>query len=164
MQRAGVRLHNLGLQAKTASERECFLASMSHEIRTPLNGIIDFSELCSQEKLEDNTKYSFHQIDRSSKILLGIVTTVLDYSKLQASEINLIVEPMSVKSTLEDVITINKPFADLNSIDLDYEIKGDVSEYIITDPYRFSQVLINLYANAAKFSRNGHVKIKVSLD
>ena len=164
MQRAGVRFHNLGLQAKTASERERFLASMSHEIRTPLNGIIGFSELCSQEKLEGDTKYYFDQIDRSSKMLLGIVNDVLDYSKLQASEVNLIFEPMSVKSTLEDIITINKPFANLNSIDLDYEISEDVSEYIITDPYRCAQVLINLCGNAVKFSRHGHVKIKVSLD
>jgi signal transduction histidine kinase/CheY-like chemotaxis protein len=164
MQRVGVRFHNLGLQAKNASERERFLASMSHEIRTPLNGIIGFSELCSQEKLEGDTKYYFDQIDRSSKMLLGIVNDVLDYSKLQASEVNLIFEPMSVKSTLEDVITINKPFANLNSIALDYEISDDVSEYIITDPYRCAQVLINLCGNAVKFSRNGHVKIKVTLD
>lgn len=161
MQRVSERLHALGRTAKVASERERFLASMSHEIRTPLNGIIGFSELCSQENLEGDVKHYFHQIDRSSKMLLGIVNDVLDYSKLQSADVDLVSESMSVQGTLEDVITINKPVADLNRISLSYEIAADISEYIVTDPFRCAQILINLCGNAVKFSRNGNVQIKV---
>lgn len=161
MQRLAERFHALGRQAKVASERERFLASMSHEIRTPLNGIIGFSELCSQEDLQGDVKHYFHQIDRSSKMLLGIVNDVLDYSKLQASDVDVTSESMSVRSTLEDVITINRSIADLNLISLSYEIAEDVAEYLVTDPFRCAQILINLCGNAVKFSRNGNVKIKV---
>lgn len=161
MERLGERFHALGRQAKVASERERFLASMSHEIRTPLNGIIGFSELCSQEDLQGDVEHYFHQIDRSSKMLLGIVNDVLDYSKLQASDVDVASEPMSVQSTLEDVITINKPVADLNAISLSYEIAENVAEHLITDPFRCAQVLINLCGNAVKFSSHGSVKIKV---
>lgn len=161
MQRVGKRFHTLGLQAKVASERERFLASMSHEIRTPLNGIIGFSELCSQEDLQGDVKHYFHQIDRSSKMLLGIVNDVLDYSKLQATNIDVASESMQVQRILEDVMTINKPVADLNAISLDYVIAENVAEYVITDPFRCAQILINLCGNAVKFSRNGNVKIKV---
>lgn len=161
MQRAGERFHTLGRQAKVASERERFLASMSHEIRTPLNGIIGFSELCSQENLQGDVKHYFHQIDRSSKMLLGIVNDVLDYSKLQATNVNVASESMLIQGTLEDVITINKPIADLNAISLEYEIAENVAEYLITDPFRCAQILINLCGNAVKFSNNGNVKIKV---
>lgn len=164
MQRIGERFHALGHQARVASERERFLASMSHEIRTPLNGIIGFSELCSQENLEGDVKQYFHQIDRSSKMLLGIVNDVLDYSKLQAADVEVVSEAMSIEHTLKDVITINKPLADLNGITLSYEIAPDVGEYLLTDPYRCAQVLINLCGNAVKFSRDGDVQLRASRD
>lgn len=164
MQRVGERFHTLGRQAKVASERERFLASMSHEIRTPLNGIIGFSELCNQENLQGEVKEYFQQIDRSSKMLLGIVNDVLDYSKLQATDVKVASESMSIEDTLKDVITINKPIADLNRIELSYEIADDVGEYLLTDPYRCAQIIINLCSNAVKFSHDGNVLLKVSLD
>lgn len=162
MHRVSERFHELGRQARVASERERFLASMSHEIRTPLNGIIGFSELCNQEDLEGDVKHYFDQIDRSSKMLLGIVNDVLDYSKLQAEEVDLVFEPMSVKQTLEDVLTVIRPQAAQNSISLSYEIAENIAEHIVTDPYRCAQVLINLCGNAVKFSTDGNVLIKVS--
>ncbi|MFK7864348.1 MAG: response regulator [Pseudohongiellaceae bacterium] len=164
MQRMGERFHSLGLQAKVASERERFLASMSHEIRTPLNGIIGFSELCSKENLEGKVKDYFFQIDRSSKMLLGIVNDVLDYSKIQTSGIDLISESMSVEKTLKDVLIVTRPLADVNNVDLSYEISPDVSEFLITDPFRCAQILINLCGNAVKFSQKSKVNITVSRD
>lgn len=162
MQRVGERSHELGRKAQDASERERFLASMSHEIRTPLNGIIGFSELCSKENLQGKVKDYFQQIDRSSKMLLGIVNDVLDYSKLQTADIEVVSSSMSVEETLKDVITISTPLAETNKIELNYEIAADVGEYIVTDPFRCAQILINLCGNAVKFSQEGKVTIKVS--
>ncbi len=149
-------------KADMASERERFLASMSHEIRTPLNGIIGFSELANQEHLEGNVKTYFNQIDRSSKVLLGIVNEVLDYAKLQATEIKPNFGPFNIREALADVVTINQPTATKNSIELSVEVDDNLPNYVTTDPQRCLQILINLCGNAVKFSKNGRVLIRAS--
>lgn len=162
LQRIAEQTQRWAMKADLASERKRFLASMSHEIRTPLNGIIGFSELANQESLDGNVKTYFKQIDRSSKVLLGIVNDVLDYAKLQATEITPNVAALNIKQTIEDVITINLPTAIRNGIDLSYQIDASLPEYVTTDPQRCLQILINLCGNAVKFSKNGSVRITAS--
>jgi signal transduction histidine kinase/CheY-like chemotaxis protein len=162
LQRMAEQTQRWAMKADLASERERFLASMSHEIRTPLNGIIGFSELVNQEQLEGKVHNYFKQIDRSSKVLLGIVNEVLDYAKLQATEITPNFKPLNIKETLEDVITVNLPTANKNHIDLSYEVDKNLPNYVTTDPQRCLQVLINLCGNAVKFSKNGKVVISAS--
>ncbi len=159
LQRMAEQIQSWARKADLASERERFLASMSHEIRTPLNGIIGFSELANQEKMNGKVADYFKQIDRSSKVLLGIVNEVLDYAKLQATEITPNFAPLNIKQTLEDVITINLPTATKNGIDLSYGVDENLPEYVTTDPQRCLQILINLCGNAVKFSKNGSVSI-----
>ena len=162
LQRMAEQAQSLSMKADLAFERERFLASMSHEIRTPLNGIIGFSELANQEKLEGKVKTYFQQIDRSSKVLLGIVNEVLDYAKLQVTEITPDFAALDIKQTIEDVITVNLTAATKNGVDLSYEIDEQLPQFVITDPQRCLQILINLCGNAVKFSKNGSVKIAVS--
>jgi signal transduction histidine kinase/CheY-like chemotaxis protein len=162
LQRIAEQNRRWAMQADLASERERFLASMSHEIRTPLNGIIGFSELVNQEQLEGKLLTYFKQIDRSSKVLLGIVNDVLDYAKLQATEITPNLKSLSIKEALEDVITVNLPMANKNRINLSYEIDKNLPDYVITDSQRCLQILINLCGNAVKFSKNGDIVISAS--
>lgn len=150
---------NLIMKAELANERERFLTSLSHEIRTPLNGIIGFSELANQENLQGNIKHYFELIDRSSKVLLGIVNEVLDYAKLQATEIKPNLSAINIARTLEDVITINRPLADENGIELSFHVDPALPKYVTTDPQRCLQILINLCGNAVKFSRKSSVKV-----
>ncbi len=164
LQRMAEQTHSLAMKADLAFERERFLASMSHEIRTPLNGIIGFSELVIQENLQGKAKTYFEQIDRSSKVLLGIVNEVLDYAKLQATKFTPDFSPLNIKDTIEDVITVNLPAAVKNDLELSYDIDQGLPEYITTDPQRCLQILINLCGNAVKFSKNGSVKIVVQRD
>jgi len=158
------RMRGHELQAQVAEARSRFLASMSHEIRTPLNGIIGFSELCSQENLQGKLKQYITQIDYSSRMLLNIVNEVLDYSKLEADAVTLESVPVSVTQTLENVLASLEPMANINQVKLSQVVAGDVAEFIVTDPYRFSQILINLCSNAIKFSSGGEVCIHVIKD
>lgn len=158
--RMAEKTQSLSMKAELSSERERFLTSLSHEIRTPLNGIIGFSELVNQENLEGKVKTYFGLIDRSSKVLLGIVNEVLDYAKLQTAEITPNLAPLNIQKTLEDVITINRPTATNNGIGLSFEIDDSLPDYVTTDPQRCLQILINLCGNAVKFSKDSSVIIR----
>ncbi|NKB33256.1 MAG: hypothetical protein GKR91_09170 [Pseudomonadales bacterium] len=163
LQRMSERMRQLDLRAEVAGERERFLASLSHEIRTPLNGIIGFSELCNQEPLQGNAKNYFEHIARSSKMLLNIVNEVLDYSKLEANEVNINSIPSRLKEILDDVQTIITPMAMERQVDFQVGVEDSVAAFVLIDPHRCAQVLINLSSNAVKFSEGGQVRINVSV-
>jgi two-component system sensor histidine kinase/response regulator len=151
-------------KAEAASRAKSdFLANMSHEIRTPLNGIIGMTELAmSSSGME---QHEYHTLIRSSgEALLVILNDILDYSKIEAGKVTL----EAVDFSLEDVISTSiksiAPTAHKKGLELTYYLEPNVPLNVIGDPSRLRQVLLNLAGNALKFTSQGEVGIRVSVE
>jgi len=151
-------------KAEAASRAKSdFLANMSHEIRTPLNGIIGMTELAmSSSGME---QHEYHALIKSSgEALLVILNDILDYSKIEAGKVTL----ESVDFSLEDVISTSiksiAPSAHKKGLELTYYLEPNVPLNVIGDPSRLRQVLLNLAGNALKFTSQGEVGIRVSVE
>jgi signal transduction histidine kinase len=156
-------LENARLTAEKASQMKSnFLASMSHELRTPLNSIIGFADIIRTIKLENNEKnikeYS-ENILFSGKHLLDLINDILDYSKIEAGEFEIRLEPTPVADIFKACQKLLQNRAETSNISLFFKIPDD-SLVINVDPVRIKQVLINLISNAIKFNRpNGKVAL-----
>lgn len=161
MKRVGEHIQKQEVEAEVVASRARFLASMSHEIRTPLNGVIGFSQLCSQEDIKGDASEYLAQIQRSSQLLLNVVNEVLDFSKLEAGGADVVLEAMPVRETLENITTTLMPAAKTNEVELVVDVDSSVAPYVVTDPARCSQILVNLLGNAIKFANQGTVTLTV---
>ena len=141
-----------------------FLANMSHEIRTPINTIIGFSELMKNETLspQKRTKYS-DIIEENSQALLRLIDDIIDVSKIEANELKIKKEAVSLGELFTELeMTYNnflkrKQNRNLKLIfQLPEEAHHDV---IFTDPYRLKQILNNLYINSLKYTETGQIEI-----
>ncbi len=151
--------------AEAAGEAKSrFLATMSHELRTPLNAVIGYSQLlqeeCHERRIEGLTE-DLAKIERSGQLLLHLVDHVLDLSKAEAGKIELHPETFEVRSVIADVVAAVGPIAARNRNRVSVQTEPDVTE-IHTDLTRFRQSLLNLVANACKFTQDGEVSVSVS--
>ncbi|TME04803.1 MAG: response regulator [Chloroflexi bacterium] len=137
--------------------KSVFLANMSHELRTPLNSIIGFSELLTDARdgqFDEATRKRFvGQIMTSGKHLLGLINDILDLSKVEAGQMELRLNVMSVAESVDQVIKTVEPLAAKKSITLKSSAAdaGDV----LADPGKVKQMLLNLVSNAIKFTSEG---------
>lgn len=139
-----------------------FLSNMSHEIRTPLNSVIGLSELLYESKSEIEKKEFSKSIKKSGETLLAIINDILDYSKIEASELVIRESPVNLKEFVSDVINVNKHLSLEKAISLEYKIEEDVPLFVLTDSIRLSQILNNLINNALKFTNQGSIQVLVS--
>jgi signal transduction histidine kinase len=134
-----------------------FLATMSHELRTPLNAIIGFSELllidAAAERMPERLEEYLTDIRSSGQHLLALINDILDYSKLEADRMEILMEPIALPRLLQAASRIAAGQAANSGIDIEVLSTPDVM--ICGDERRLRQVLINLLSNAIKFSPNG---------
>lgn len=141
--------------------KEQFLANMSHEIRTPMNAILGMTRLLlEKEPRQDQLKY-LNSIKHASDNLLVIINDILDLSKIEAGKINLESIPFDLANEIKSVYDTMKVNADDKNLDLIIQIPDNIPNTIIGDPYRLSQILLNLTGNAIKFTEKGRVIISV---
>ena len=138
-----------------------FLANMSHEMRTPLTSIIGFAE----EGLEHDARQNRHilrTIKQSGDYLLTLINELLDFSKAEANELEIKLQPCQLFEITENVKAIFQRTAKNKNLDFVVEYNFPLPAVINTDPLRLKQILINLSGNAIKFTEQGFVKIAVN--
>ncbi len=141
-----------------------FLANMSHEIRTPLNGIMGMASLLEETKMTEEQEKYVNILKSSADTLLTLVNDILDFSKIEARKLSMEIIEFNLKQAIEDVYQILMPAAQHKKLNFTYELSPLITESIMGDPTRLRQILMNLMNNAIKFTAEGSVSLKVSLD
>lgn len=136
-----------------------FLANMSHEIRTPLNSIIGMAEFTLETKLSQEQHNYLRVVKNASNSLLFLVNDILDFSKMESG--NLVLEKIEFDlwNTIEYAVDNFVLKASQKGLDLTCRIKPEVPSYIIGDPGRLRQIIVNLLGNAVKFTDSGEVSL-----
>jgi PAS domain S-box-containing protein len=146
-----------------ASAKSEFLANMSHEIRTPLTAVIGFSGmLCARPDLTPEARIFGERISIASKALLSVVNGILDFSKLEAGEVEVKPRPRDVSALARDMLGLLKPQADAKGIDLCVESDEGFPSLLMCDEQLLGQVLLNLLSNAVKFTDTGRVTLRIA--
>jgi signal transduction histidine kinase/ActR/RegA family two-component response regulator len=140
--------------------KSAFLANTSHEIRTPLNALVGLARLARQPDLEESrrTKY-LAQIDDSAQALSGVISDILDLSKIEAGKLRLEHTDFDLRNLLESIEHGYAALAEARSLALSMVIEDDVPRRVRGDPVRVRQILSNFLSNALKFTEVGSVRV-----
>jgi PAS domain S-box-containing protein len=137
-----------------------FLANMSHELRTPLTSVIGFAELLRlQPELGDKTRDFVERVINGSHALLATVNDVLDFSKLEAGQVEIRPRPTIVAPMIGNVVDLFTPQAAAKGLDLQCRIAPSVPHGLLLDADRVRQILLNLIGNAVKFTASGGITV-----
>jgi signal transduction histidine kinase/DNA-binding NarL/FixJ family response regulator/HPt (histidine-containing phosphotransfer) domain-containing protein len=147
-------------EAATMAKGE-FLATMSHEIRTPLNGIVPLLDILRSTPLQPDQREFLATAHQSAMELLRIVDDILDFSKLEASKVELESVGVNLKVLVDSVAKLMQSSAEAKGLRLGVVIDPSVRLAVRGDPVRLRQVLTNLVSNAIKFTERGSVTIQI---
>jgi signal transduction histidine kinase/CheY-like chemotaxis protein len=148
-----------GLKAKTE-----FLSTMSHEIRTPLNAVIGMTHLLLHNDPRPDQEEDLDVLLFSANNLLSIVNNILDYNKIEEGKINFEQIPMDLAGIAHNIVAGLKNAADEKAIGLVADVDSRLDKMLVGDPTRTSQVVNNLVHNAIKFTREGSVRLSITVD
>ncbi len=152
-------------QAQVANRAKSeFLANMSHEIRTPINAIAGFTTLALRTQLTLKQAGYLEKIRSATQSLSRIVNDLLDFSKIEAGHLDLENIPFQLSEVIDPVTSHFGPQVDQKGLELLIDIAPDVPPHLVGDPYRLSQVLVNLTGNAVKFTEKGEIELRISVD
>jgi signal transduction histidine kinase len=165
LQEANRQLGDANQQLAEASQHKSqFLANMSHELRTPLNAIIGYSEML-QEEAEEIGEEAFipdlQKVNAAGKHLLGLINDILDLSKIEAGRMDLDLTTFEVGQLVRDVAAIVQPLMEKNGNTLVVICPDDLGT-MHADQTKLRQALFNLLSNAAKFTEQGNIELRVA--
>jgi PAS domain S-box-containing protein len=157
-----------------------FLANMSHEIRTPMNGVLGFADRMLQGDLDDVNRRHTQMIVQSGRSMMLLLNDILDLSKIEAGQITIDHAPLDLYATIAECAALHRPMAEQRGLDLIFRTpcedgsacgrdpnlcaSDNPHPWVVTDGLRLRQVLLNLIANAVKFTEHGSVEISCQMD
>jgi len=144
--------------------KSAFLANTSHEIRTPLNGLLGLANLAMQPGLEATRRQQYlEQIQDSAQSLAGIISDILDLSKIEAGKLSVEAVPFNLHHLLKAVHHAYQSLAQARSLELSLHVAEGVPVTVRGDPVRLRQILSNYITNGLKFTERGKVHIEVAM-
>jgi len=133
-----------------------FLSRMSHELRTPLNVILGFGQILQLDELSTGQEEAVGHILTAGRHLLGLIDEVLDIARLESGHVSLSVRPVCLDSLVAEALQLPQPLAEQNQVVIEAQPAPDgAKRWVMADPHRLKQVLLNLVSNAIKYNHEG---------
>ena len=154
-------------QAKEVAEaanlaKSRFMGGLSHELRAPLNSLLGYAQILQRDaSLSADQHDAVDVIHRSGKHLVGLIDGMLDIARIEAGKLKLETVELRLPEFLDQIVKMFQPQAMLQGLRFDYEVTEDLPRIVLIDEKRLRQILINLMSNAVKFTRIGHVALRV---
>jgi two-component system, sensor histidine kinase and response regulator len=151
-------------RTRARAAKTSFLADVSHEMRTPLNGVIGGTRLLESTELSAAQRHHVAMVRTSAETLLQLIDEILDVSKLEASKLTIEPITFSLRATLTEALRPLTPAADVKGLLLKVRVTDEVPDTLVGDPVRLRQIVVNLVSNAIKFTDDGEIEVRLTLE
>ncbi len=140
-----------------------FVANVSHEMRTPLNGVIAMADVLRETTLDESQREIVETLSTSANLLLAQIEDVLDMAKIEAGRVHIENAPFDLTKLVTSTVKVLLPQARFKGLRVDVEIEPEAARWFVGDSHHTRQVLLNLLANAVKFTERGRVLVHASI-